>query len=1020
MSRRAVVLIGVACLLALIIGLSVGLTRKNSSSASNSSALNSQGHPDLRGKWPHELSDIPHDDSVTYGQLDNGLRYILMPNGELPGRLSVRMHIDAGSIQEDDDQKGIAHMLEHLVFTGTKNFPELSELEYAFQRLGAHSNAYTSFDETVYNVDLPDTDAETTDQIFRIFRDFADGALLTEEKVEIERGIVLAEDRSSDSVEWQIFLDQMEYLLPDHRLADRIPIGEREAIKTVPRQRIKDYYDQFYVPEHTTMIVVGDMMTFEMQKLIKDSFDDMEQPEVVGEKYPEMGTIPKGHGFQVKAFSEKEVVDDDLWLTAIKPWEVEVDSKAYRAKHLPLILANFIIGDRFDVLSRMEGTPIKSGYAGRDNMFNYLDWGDIVLIAKHGRWEEAVSILEQETRRAVEHGFTKFEMRDVKARILSFYEDMVLMKDSRESSALSWDLIDTINSLFVFATPETDLQVLEEGLAQISLDDINKEFQDYWSTKDLTLFLTTKEEVDEDTEEALKRLYLESQEVKVDPPKEREQIVWAYTDFGPSGTVVSDTMIEDLDIRQLTLSNNIRVNMKYTDFDAGYVHLVARFGTGKLEQPPRPWFDKFTEFVMDYGGLGEHSYDDVDKVFADNSVWVGFWVNGDDFDVSTEVIADDLLPALQLMAASITDPGYRDEAVREYKADISADMNRLRHRLEGALEFVEEYLWGNDPRFGVPTEEELTGFTSDDVREWLEDHLASSFIELSLVGDFDLDDALPDILRTFGALPERDAAPIDVGEEAREISLPSTPSHETFTYESQIDQASAIAAFPIPHIEMDMSQNRRIQILTNVLSNRLFDRIREELGESYSPYAVEEASTVWRRGVIYSESEGESSVTKKTSKHMIEIAQFIASTLSDDEFVRAMKLKETNLADSLLDNSYWLYNVMWDSHQNPHKLDWARERDADYASISLEEIRSLAAQFLVQSNALRIDVMPEGTGGEETGEAETGDGDADGTRRLLPRHRRRQLDTNDTKQRGGTAKMKAKLHKGRKANFALL
>ena len=364
------------------------------------------------------------------------------------------------------------------------------------------------------------------------------------------------------------------------------------------------------------------MTTSEMEKLIENYFDDMEQPETTGEKYPAMGTIPKGHGFQVAAFSEKEVVDDDLWLTRVKPWEAEVESRAYRAKHVPLALANYIIGDRFDILSRIEGTPLKGGYAGRDNMMNYLDWGDIVLIAKHGRWEEAVSILEQETRRAIKYGFTEFEVRDVKARLLAYYEALVLNKDSRESTGLSWDLLDTLNGLSVFATPETDLEVMQESLQQTSLDDINKAFRDYWGTKDLTLFLTTKEELNESTEETLKELYLESQKVKVDPPEQREQIVWAYTDFGPAGTVVSDTTIEDLKIRQLTLSNNIRVNMKYTDFDAGYVDVVARFGTGKLEQPPRPWFDKFTEHVMDYGGLGKHSWEEIDKIFADNSVWV--------------------------------------------------------------------------------------------------------------------------------------------------------------------------------------------------------------------------------------------------------------------------------------------------------------------------------------------------------------------------------------------------------------
>ena len=176
---------------------------------------------------------------------------------------------------------------------------------------------------------------------------------------------------------------------------------------------------------------------------------------------------------------------------------------------------------------------------------------------------------------------------------------------------------------------------------------------------------------------------------------------------------------------------------------------------------------------------------------------------------------------------------------------------------------------------------------------------------------------------------------------------------------------------------------------------------------------------MFRRGVIYAESEGESSVTTKTSKHMIEIAQFIASTLDDDEFLRATKLKETDLADSLLDNSHWLYGVVCDCQEKPFKLDWARERDADYAAITLEEIRSLAAQFLIPSNALRIDVMPEGTGGGALQEEEIDDGT--GVRRLLPSHRARGLETKDVKRKQGRKeRMKAEHRRARKAAAALM
>ena len=220
--------------------------------------------------------------------------------------------------------------------------------------------------------------------------------------------------------------------------------------------------------------------------------------------------------------------------------------------------------------------------------------------------------------------------------------------ETRESSDLSWDFIDAINERSVFSTPEVNLDVIEKALDSATPELVHQAFKNYWQTEDVALFLTTSDKRAQTTADELEKLFMDSKEVKVNPPEEGAAIIFQYTDFGPSGTVVSDKLVADLDIRQLILSNNVRVNMKVTDFDQNYVAITARFGTGRLEQPPLPWFDGFAETVVDLGGLGKHDLDEIDSINSGNSVFNLFYVNKDDFDWSAEIIADDMEPQLQV------------------------------------------------------------------------------------------------------------------------------------------------------------------------------------------------------------------------------------------------------------------------------------------------------------------------------------------------------------------------------------
>ncbi|MEN8790823.1 MAG: pitrilysin family protein, partial [Lentimonas sp.] len=281
--------------------------RKLATYATLSVALtfSSHGSTVAESTWTHESSDIAVDSSAHFGVLENGLRYIILPNAEPPGRVSLRLHVSSGSLNEADDQRGLAHFLEHMVFNGSRNFPNVEELIPQMQRLGiafgAHANAYTSFDETVYMLDLPDLETETLDLTFTVMRDFADGALLSAEEIDNERGVVIAELKSRDSVQMRLMEQRLKFMMPDSLVAERLPIGLEPVIASATRERFASYYEDNYNPQNMVFIAVGDCDVAEIETRIQASFGSMQRPDQPTLS-PDLGPFPEGFDFRVGVF----------------------------------------------------------------------------------------------------------------------------------------------------------------------------------------------------------------------------------------------------------------------------------------------------------------------------------------------------------------------------------------------------------------------------------------------------------------------------------------------------------------------------------------------------------------------------------------------------------------------------------------------------------------------------------------------------------------------------------------------
>ncbi|MFT5905174.1 MAG: zinc protease [Cryomorphaceae bacterium] len=915
-------------------------------------------------KWAHEQSDIKPDAKTLYGTLDNGMRYVIHKNALPAKRVSFRLHVDAGSLSEKESQRGVAHFLEHMVFNGTKTFPDATKLVPQMQRLGiafgAHANAYTSFDETVYMLDLPDMKKSTVDLAFNVMGDFADGALLTDAEIDEERGVISSEKTSRDSINMRMMEKQFQHLMPNSLVPNRFPIGTDEVIAKAPRAEFVDFYTRYYTPEKMTFIVVGDIDVAAMEQRVHAAFSGIKNPVEPG-KPGSVGDVSGAKGFQTAVFSDKELSSTDVSLIQVRAKEKVIDSKVNRAVKLPLSIAHSIINRRFSRLAKRENATITSGSISSQVLFREAEIGSIDVTAKGGNWQAAVPVLEQELRRAVEHGFSQTEIDEITAGMINGYQQNVVRAATKKTNTIASSFAKHVHGDFVYSTPEDDLSIFQENLKTVTPDACHKALKDFWNTEDMTLVLSIPEQP-ENAEKSLAALYQRSKLVKVEPVAQKKVAAFGYTDFGRPGTVVSNSHIADLDVYQLEFSNGVKVNYKQTDFDKNQILISSHFGTGKLGMPQgKPGLDMLTGAVANGGGLGKHSADDLRTLLAGKNVGIGIGIGDDSFTLGGATTPEDLELQLQLFCASLTDPGFRPEAERQFKARLPMMYSQLKHSAKGAQAQMSGWLHGGDGRFTIPTLEQAQGLGTPDVVNWIKPQMLESALEIGIVGDIDTKALIPLLAKTVGALPARKPAE-KVAEALRTITVPETPITKKFGFESKVPTAMAIVGWKAEdNTKHDVKLARRAGILAEVLSDRMRIKLREELGDAYSPGATTQLSGTYKNvGFVLAYSPVKPADLDNVSKVIVELGDKLAKEgASEDELKRALTPRIGMLSKSLRQNSYWLGSVVAQSQTKPYMLDWARGREADYKAINLADINALAKKYLSSDRSMLIKIAPD-------------------------------------------------------------
>ncbi|MGB3796952.1 MAG: insulinase family protein [Alteraurantiacibacter sp.] len=899
-------------------------------------------------EWGTEATDVVQDASVTYGVLENGMRYAIRQNDTPDGAASFRMHYDFGSLGEADDERGLAHFIEHMAFNGSTNVPE-GEMIPLLERLGLafgpDTNAYTSFDETVYMLDVPNANEEGLETALFLMRETASELTFDPEAVDREREILVSERRLRDTAALRNFRDMFDFRIPGTRYTTRFPIGLDSVLREAPAERLKALYNRYYRPENATFVAVGDFDVAEMEAAIRERFADWQGSGESG-AIPAPGNVDFNRDTAFDTFVDP-TISEGVAIYQLRPYTDPADTVAERTRSQLHSLAEAMFDRRITRIANRENSPILGGGFGVSDDEGVADYSVVSISTRDGAWNEGLTIAEQELRRALDYGFTQAELDYALTNTESALRRSAAQAGARTNSQLASALVNAAAENDFVTDPQWRYELFQQTRQQLTVDAVNAVFNEAWSEGKPLVRVVAKEMTG--AEEAVAAIYNESAQVAVAEPEDVVSAEFAYADWGEPGTVVSDTMIEDLGIRTITFANNVRLNIKQTDYEPGRVRFNVNMDGGSfaLDGMNSTAASIYLQIASQVGGLGQHSFDEITELLAGQQVSAGIAAGTDTFNSGGVTTPEDLAMQMKVSAAYLTDLGLRPEADARFAAVIDAVWGQLQSQPSQVFGLRTGEQLANSPYTAFPTREELGSVDREAVRDAVLSSAADGAIEIGIVGDVDSAAVIEAVAQSFGALPQRNAEFADYADK-RELEFIDLSGNEItdYTHTGQADQA-LVGSIWRTRDDSDIHEEMGLRLLSELVKLKGLETLREELAATYSPSVSNSASPDF---TDYGTLSLSAVVDPAQADEVRDIIVRLASELrdeavSDDFLLRARQpvLEGYRLARE--NNGFWL-GVAANAQSDTDQLDWVRNQMGVLESFTPAQLQALAQKYL--------------------------------------------------------------------------
>jgi zinc protease len=912
------------------------------------------------GQWPQSVTDLQPDPDVRFGALPNGMRYAIRRNATPSGQASLRLRFDAGSLDETEQQQGLAHFLEHMAFNGSKTIPEgemVKILERHGLAFGADTNASTNYDETVYKLDLPHTDDDTVNTSLHILREVAGELTIAPDAVDRERGVVMSEERTRDSPAYRVYKSRLAFVFDGQRPPTRHPIGKVDVLMGAPASQITDFYRAWYRPDRAVIVAVGDFDPDVMEARIKAAFSDWKPATPKAPPEPGMGdVIARGPQTRLLIEPGAPATAQLIWVSAP---DLSRDSVEKRKKQWVERLGFSVVNRRLERLARGESPPFIAAAAFSSDQFKAAHITTFAVTMQPGAWQAALAAIDQEQRRAAEYGVRQDELDREIEEIRTALKARVAAAATRRTPDIAAEIEGSLGDDDVVTSPAQDLELFELAVKDLKADTVSASLKNAFRGSGPLVFMASPVNVPGD-ESAVTAALADSRKIAVAAPNAPNQVVWPYASFGTPGVVAEQRDVTDLDTVFVRFQNGVRLTVKPTKFRDDQVLVKVRIGGGLQTLPKDRQNMSWAGFAFIEGGLTKINSGDMERVLNSKVYGASFGVEDEAFVLSGATRREDIDTQLQVLAAYATEPGWRPEAfqrIRTYGATLNdqfdaTDGGVLSRELAGLLH-------RGDRRWTFPTREEIAGARPEDLKTQIAPELASGQIEVIIVGDITVDQAIEAVAATFGALPPRPqtAAPPLA---ARDVGFPDPLAQPLeLTHKGRADQAVAFMAWKTDDFFSSPQMARTISLLGEVMELRLTDELREKQGATYSPSVGYNASFTWSHwGYLSASVEVPPAKVDGFFRDTLKIAGDLREApVTADELDRARKPRLEQLAKARQTNEYWLEQLSG-AQADPRRLDAVRTVEAGIQRVTPADIQAAAKRFLPADGAWKLVVKP--------------------------------------------------------------
>jgi len=912
--------------------------------------------------WPQDHSDLKPDPALRFGTLPNGMRYIVMHNNTPTDTVSLRFRFATGSIQEDEAQQGIAHVLEHMAFRGSTHVAD-GEMDKILERIGlkfgADTNAFTSTTQTAYKFDLPNATDENVDTGLMLMREIASELNITDDALKTERGVVLSEMRLRDTPEMRAGIREIADLMPGMRAPTRWPIGKGDILEKVDAKTVRRYYESYYHPERATLIVVGNVDAEKMAKKIAAKFSDW-KPAKKSDGDPDFGKLkPVDHAAHV--FVEPSL-STSISLSFAGPYDSSADSLAKEREDFIRYAGLSILNLRFQQAALADNAAFTEANASHfNNLFKSISGSQISISTTPEKWRDGLSAVQRIVNSAITQGVRQDEVDRVVSTLRTTLQTDVAGASTRRTPDLANTLVTTLEDNEVFLSPQQNLDIAESVFKSLKAEQVTEALRKALSGSNTMVFLTSSKPVD-GGEATLAAAYKQAVNEVSKDDSAQATITWPYTHFGEKGKIASQSKQDDIDTTFVKFENGVILAVKHTSFSAGQVDVVLKAGDGRLSVKKDGSTPNFMLNALVTGGLEKIDFPTMQRVLAGKAYRIDPAINENNIALHGATTPADLDVQLQVLAAYVTEPALRNSAFEQLRNmwidNIPTIDAQPLYSLFSKAPFL---LHSNDMRWRWPSLQDVKDTQRDALKAWLDPQLKHGSLQIAIVGDVDVQHAIDSVAATLGSLPARPAAavkPSAVGD-AQFPSAMQTPL--VLTHTGNKNQAQALIAWPVADSRSNFEETADLQVLSNIIQARMIDAMRSKTGSSYTANARYDGS--WQftgYGYLAVSSDTKPEQTKVFFDAINEVAEDLRKQpVNADEFSRAQLPMLAAISKQQQNNEFWSRSLV-STDVDARYADWLRNQSTYIKAVNPDRVHAVAKKYLVKDKEWKAVMMPAG------------------------------------------------------------